>query len=70
MSSDITKQLLECREYDYALLERTADEIGRLRAALEHYKCGCKTDQCEPDKPKFRTIKCGWVARSALGETT
>lgn len=37
MRNDITKQLLECREYDYALLERAADEIARLREALEFY---------------------------------
>ena len=43
-----------------------ADEIERLREALQFYTCGCKEDRCTPDKQRFRDIKCGWVAREAL----
>ena len=34
--------------------------------ALQFYTCGCKEDKCTPEKPKFRDIKCGWIAREAL----
>ena len=43
-----------------------ANEIERLRKALQFYTCGCKEDKCTPDKQRFRDIKCGWVAREAL----
>ena len=50
-----------------AELQKMKDEIKRLREALQFYTCGCKEDRCTPDKQRFRDIKCGWVAREALG---
>lgn len=40
----------------------------QLEAALKFYECGCKQDSCTPEEPKFRSIKCGWIAKAALGE--
>jgi hypothetical protein len=42
--------------------------IEKLEAALKFYECGCKQDSCTPEEPKFRSIKCGWIAKAALGE--
>ena len=40
--------------------------IDALEKALQFYECGCKQDSCTPEKPKFRNIRCGWIARAAL----
>lgn len=58
----------KCRGADTRLFAEAADEIMQLRKALEFYKCGCKKDSCTPEKPKFRNIRCGWIARAALKE--
>lgn len=50
-------------------LQKADAQIKRLREALKFYECGCKEDSCTPEKPKFRSIKCGWIARAALKET-
>ena len=42
--------------------------IEQLELALKFYECGCKQDSCTPEEPKFRSIKCGWIAKAALGE--
>jgi hypothetical protein len=42
--------------------------IEELETALKFYECGCKQDSCTPEEPKFRSIKCGWIAKAALGK--
>jgi hypothetical protein len=41
--------------------------IEQLEAALRHYACGCKWNECQV-KPKYAPLKCGWPARQALGD--
>ena len=53
--------------YDGAVLALT-ERNKQLEAALKFYECGCKQDSCTPEEPKFRSIKCGWIAKAALGE--
>jgi hypothetical protein len=53
--------------YDGAVLALT-ERNKELEAALKFYECGCKQDSCTPEEPKFRSIKCGWIAKAALGE--
>jgi len=48
--------------------DEAADRIEELETALKFYECGCKQDSCTPEEPKFRSIKCGWIAKAALGE--
>ena len=73
--TDIVERLRKCANTVYqqdgytfrlGLQNEAADEIERLREALQFYTCGCKEDRCTPDKQRFRDIKCGWVAREAL----
>jgi hypothetical protein len=48
--------------------DEAADRIEELETALKFYECGCKQDSCTPEEPKFRSIKCGWIAKAALKE--
>ena len=48
------------------MLELAIERIAKLEIALEFYKCGCSKDKCTPENPRFRSIKCGWIARAAL----
>lgn len=48
------------------MLELAIERIEELQKALDFYKCGCSKDKCTPEKPRFRSIKCGWIARAAL----
>jgi hypothetical protein len=47
-------------------LKKMERRIEELEKALDFYKCGCSKDKCTPEKPRFRSIKCGWIARAAL----
>jgi hypothetical protein len=51
------------------MLELAIERIEELQKALDFYKCGCSKDKCTPEKPRFRSIKCGWIARAALEES-
>ena len=47
-------------------LTAAENRIETLEKALQFYECGCKQDSCTPENPKFRNIRCGWIARAAL----
>ena len=61
VNATIDKQWAEAQDQQSA-------RINELEAALRHYQCGCKEDSCTPEKPKFRSIRCGWPAKAALAK--
>jgi len=70
---DLVKRLRSAKEANdpwdaWYLVIKAADRIEELETALKFYECGCKQDSCTPEEPKFRSIKCGWIAKTALGE--
>ena len=47
-------------------MQKAADRIEQLEAALRFYHCGCAEGTCVVNRPKFKGIRCGYTARKAL----
>lgn len=69
MSDDLIARLRDAYIFLHdPLLKEAADEIDRLREALEFYACECRPGQCEngPLESNRDTVSCGYRARAAL----
>jgi hypothetical protein len=70
--TDITEQLMNVSfaDPDYALYRKAADEIGRLRAALESLTADPPSTLDEPDEDWEVIVKMRAIARAALDAGT